>query len=268
VNIPQLPNIVDLVALQNAVALVLLSDDRLATIPILTEIKLHMDNQIAVDALWTLPRSAIQVKPGTIDLFAVPVDGDLPTVPGPTGAGLLVEMPEAKSVSNNLTGPPLDWQIRIVCFEERNINLTAGVGTFIMAEQLAQIVLDILQLQYIYPFGSFKVSKNAVGPARDWETIKDGLVCWACTVEVHNGRVQTPRSAVCALSFNSGLCTITCPDVAAEVRFTTDGTPATRSNPGTQVYAAPFAVAKGTIVQVSSWKQGNLTSSITGATAP
>lgn len=267
-NLPKLPGIVDLTALQNAIALVLLSDDRLNTVPILTEIKLHLDNEIAVDALWTLPRNSIQVRPNTIDLFQVNLDGNLPTVPGPTGAGLLVEMPEAKAISNNLTGPPLSWQIRIVAFEERNTNLTPDVGTFIMAEQLAQLVLDVLQLQYIYPFGSLKVSKNAVGPARDWETLQAGLVCWGCTVEVENGRVQTPRSQVCAMVFAAGSCTITCPDPAAEIRYTTDGTPAVRRNPGSIIYAGPFAAATGTIVQVSSWKQGTLTSSITGAVAP
>lgn len=273
-NFPSLPNIVDLVALQNAIALSLCAEDRLITIPILPEIKLHMDNDVTVDALWSLPRAAISIKPGVVDLFAVVIDGnypngDNPMAAGPVGAGILVEMPEARVTSRNPTGPPLSWTCRIISFEDRNINLTANVGAFIMAEQMAQIVLDALQLQYIYPYGSLTASaSNTIAPARDWETRFPGIVCYGTTMEVENGRTQTNRSANCSITFNAGMCTITCPDPTAEVRYTLDGTPALKSNPSSIIYYGPFGVASGITVIAASNKTGLLPSSVLGQIAP
>lgn len=268
-NYPQIPGIIDLVSLQNSLALLLLSDDRLKNNPVLTEIKLHLDNEIAIDALWTLPRAAIQVKPGTIDLFSAIVDTDGGIVAqGPIGAGLVVEMPKARVISRGVDGPPLAWQIRVVAMEERNTNLTANVGTFIMAEQLAQIVLDILQKQYLYPFGQITGIGTAISEATDYLELHPGINCWGATLEVENGRTQTPRSKNAVASFAGGMCTIACPDPAATILYTTDGTPACKANPSALPYQNPFPVQSGSVVIFGSWNAGMLTSSITGAAAP
>jgi len=269
-NYPQLNGIIDLVALQNAVALVLLSDDRLATVPVLTELKLHMDNEIAVDALWTLPRAAIQLKPGTIDFFAAVIDTDGTIAnSGPTGAGLLVEMPSADVVSRGVTGPPLKWNISVVAIEERNVNLTAQVGHFIMAEQLAQLALNSLHLQHIFPYGQLAGDRNVLAPAKDWEDrLGGGKVCWRATVAVENGRIQTTRSLNVVITFNNGLCVITCPDPGATILYTLDGTPAVKANPSSLIYQGPFDVDPGDLVVASSWKDGTLTASIVGNIAP
>jgi hypothetical protein len=268
-NIPSLSGIVDLVALQNSVALVLLSDERLKAVPIITEIKTHMDNEIAVDALWTLPRSAIQVKPGSIDLFAAVIDSETqPTPAGPTGAGLLVEMVTAKSPSPNASGPVLTWQVNVVAFEERNTNLNKETGTLIMAEQLAQIVLDILQLQVIYPFGQLKVTGSPINSAQDWMGIYEGLTCVRATLEGTIGRVQTTRCANVKISFAAGSCTVTCPDPNATILYTVDGTPAVKANPSAQEFQAPFPVNSGDLVVASAWKAGTINAAIVGETAP
>lgn len=272
-NFPSIPGIVDLVQLQNAVALLLLSDDRLASVPILTELKLHMDNEIAVDALWTLPRAAIQVKPGTIDLFAAVVDtdpGNSPSAPpgGPTGIGVLVEMPMASVESPNVSGPPLTWDIPIVAIEERNTNLTAGIGQFIMAEQMAQIVADILHHQDIFEFGTLRAS--LIARAEDRENFHPGTNCWRVTLRSVRGRIQTQRSQIVSYAFAGGMCSLACADPVANILYTFDGTAPVKANPQALNYAqtGPFPVQSGMVVRAATWQAGKLTSSINGAIAP
>lgn len=269
INIPSLPGIVDLVGLQNAVAMVLLADDRLKNTPILTEIKLHMDSDIATDALWTLPRAAVQVRPGVVDLFSVVRDVNLPPeAAGPVGAGLLVEMVQGRVASRNVSGPPLTWIVGVVAFEHRNTNMDPATGTFIMAEQLAQIALDDLHMQYVYPYGQIAAQGNAVAPARDWEAIYPGITCWRTTLEGTIGRVPSTRSQNVSITFAGGQCTITCPDTGATIVFTVDGSAATKRNPNAQQYTGPFPAATGTVIVASSWKDGLITSAIVGAVAP
>lgn len=269
ITLPSLPGIVDLVGLQNAVALVLLADQRLKDVPILTEIKLHMDSDITVDALWTLPRAAIQVKPGAVDLFSVVRDvNEPPEAAGPVGCGLLVEMVQGRVASRNVSGPPLTWTVGVVAFEHRNTNLEVNTGIFIMAEQLAQIVLDDLHQQVIYPYGQLAAQGLAVGPARDWEALYPGIACWRTSLEGTIGRVPSVRSANVAIAFGAGQCTITCPDASATIVYTLDGSAATKANPNATAYTGQFPVDPGTVVTASSWKNGAITSAIVGAVAP
>jgi hypothetical protein len=209
------------------------------------------------------------VKPNSVDLFSVVRDvNDPPEAAGPVGCGLLVEMVTAKAPSPNTSGPPLTWQVSVSAFEERNTNLTPKVGIFIMAEQLAQLVLDILHLQVFYGFGQLKTGTAPIGPAKDWEAIYPQIACMRTTLEGTIGRVQTQRAANVAIQFAAGACSIACPDPGATIIFTLDGTPATKANPNAQPYQNPFPVDPGTVVVASSWKDGQLTSAIVGATAP
>lgn len=247
-NIPILAGgITDLVALQAAVSIVLRDDPRLANVPIVPEVKFIMENDQSIDALWTLPVSAF-----TITTQGVTINGQ--GAPGLVGAGILVEMPGATSDSPEVSGPPLTWDVDIVCFEERNTNFLAGIGTGVTSEQYAQIVLDILQLQYLGPqFNTLKSKQSAINPAHDRMQLTPGIIAYRTSLRSDAGRNQTPRTQPVAATFLGGNCTLTCGDGAAAVYYTTDGTMPCSANvnaanpagAGATLYAAPFAVTSG-----------------------
>jgi hypothetical protein len=261
-NIPRLTGIVDLTALQNAVALVLLSDDRLRC-PVVTELKLHAESELHIDALWTLPRGAFAVTASGVEALADVTD----QAQEPTGAGLLVEMPRALVKSPGVTGPPLVWQVPVVCFEERNANLSPG-GNLVTAEQFAQFVFDILHLQSIFGLGTLQALD--LGPAQDWlDQVGPGVYAWRATLQAVAGRTQTPRSAVSVATFAGGQCAIACADPQATVLYTLDGSAPVKANPSAVQYLGQFPVQSGQLVLTATWRQGQfINSEITGWTAP
>ena len=262
-NVPILNNgIIDLVQVQNAITMILLDDDRLTLVPVLPEIKLHQENDLMIDTVWTTPRSALSVTPNGVEVnFAG--DGK-----GQVGAGLLVEMIEATCPANQLSGPPLTWKIHVVAFEERNTNLTAGTGIGIMSEQLAQIVLDSLHGLFITGMGSLQASAVPIQPAHDWMTLKPGLFATRTTVEATVKRQQ--RAAVVNVSgtWNAGSLTLSCVDGLSAIYYTTDGTMPVASNPNATLYSTPVPVASGTVVLASARKAGANRSNILPFIAP
>lgn len=265
-NIPQLTGIVDLVSLQSAIGLILLSDERLKDVPMLPEVKLLAESEQQVDVLWTLPRQAVRFLPTRMDVDAVVSDGDGAQK---VGCGLLVEMPSAASHSPAVTGPPLTWEVSIVAFEDRNTNFVNNVGIGIMAEQLAQLVLDILQLQQIAGYGTFQASSGkAIDVAHDWIALKPGIFAYRATVAATIGRNQTPRSADAKATFVGGNCTITCTDPNAEIRYTTDGSMPVKANPNATVYVNAFPVQSGDMILTGTFTPNKINSSVLRFFAP
>ena len=260
ITVPQLPGITDLVALQNAITLILLSEDRLTDVPVLPEIRLHQESELFVDALWTLSRNAVNVSPTVVE-----IQGEFG---GKTGAGLLVEMPAAISHSPGVTGPPLTWEVGIVSFEERNINFTPVTGVGIMAEQLSQIVLDTLHLLSIRGFGVFQAASRVIAPAQDWMSLKPGIFAYRTIIQATIARPQTARSKIATATFSGGLCTITCADPDATIIFTTDNTTPVKANVNAVPYTVPFPVTSGQIVLTGTWTPERISSEILGFTAP
>ncbi len=62
----------------------------------------------------------------------------------------------------------------------------------------------------------------------------------------------------------AGNVTLTCPDSAAAIYFSTDGTLPVIGD-ATRLYTAPFAVVSGTVVRCYSWKTGQLPSYVQSA---
>ena len=261
-NIPLLTNgVVDLTALQNTMALILCDDDRLNLVPILPEIKLHQESDLMVDAIWTLPRNAFKITP---DGWTISQTG----AAGQSGCGLLVEHVEATCPAPNVSGPPLTWKVHVVAFEERNANLTPGTGIGIMAEQLAQIVLDILAGQYIYGMGAFVPEAQPIQPAHDMMSLNPGIFAMRATVQATVNRTQTQRSGNVTATFGGGNCTLACADGNAEIRYTLDGSMPLRTNSRSQVYTAPFAVNSGDQILAATRAAGKIGSAIVNFTAP
>ena len=261
-NIPTLPVLVDEIALQKTIALILRDEIRLAAVPIMPEVKFLMDAEIALDALWQLPVSAFT---NTADGFEVTQGGATGTV----GNGILIEMPEMDDNSPGVRqGSPATWKVGIVGFCEPNTAFTTGVGSAFTSSQLCQIAQDVFQMLNIYGFGTFKSEASAIKAANDWTSLKPGVTAHRFTITATVGRVVSQRSANVTAGFNAGNCTLTCSDGAAAVYYTTDGTPPVKSNPNATLYATPFAVDSGMTVMFSSRKSGVVVSQILGATAP
>ena len=271
VTIPILPGIVDLTYLQNAVAFLLLDDPRLANTPVIPEFRLQMTSEGTRDILWMSPRSSFTLTPtGLI------VNNNAAT--GPVGAGLMVEMPNATSDSPAVSGPPLTWDVNITAFEERNVNMTPGVGTLITSEQYAQIILNVLQEQYIAGYGTLQVKNNCITSAHDWMSIYANLVCTRASLKATVGRAQSTRTAPAKPVIAGGTCTITCSDATAAVYYSLDGSMPVKANSGpqnaagvgAQLYAGPFAVTSGQTVLTAarSATAGTILSPVNGAQAP
>ena len=277
------PPITDLTGLLSQVTLILLDDPRL-NVPIVSEWKLQMESDQQVSILWQLPRSAITVLPNGILSVSGATGGNY-SAPNPAtpssrvGAGIMIEMPEMDVNSPDVTGSPATWKLSVVCFEERNTNFTPGVGTGVSSEQYAQIVLDDLQLQWTYLYGTIKVKQNAIQPAHDLmsQPVFDGIWAMRVSFEATTGRLQSTRSAGVTSFVNNGFCTLSCSDPGAAIFFTVDYSAPTSSNcnsnplaapgVGSTLYTAPFAVTSGqTILYASRNFTTNTTLSPVGGT--
>ena len=266
--IPKLPSIVDEIALQKSLALILADEARLAAVPILPEIKLLAESELLVDALWQLPRTAFKL---TEDGWVVnQTDPNVGTV----GNGILIEMPEMDYDSPGVrNGSPATWKVGIVGFCEPNIAFTHGVGTNFTSSQLCQIALDVFQMLNIYGLGTFKTEQQAIKAAHDWVSMKPGVSAHRLTITATVGRLSSQRSANVTAAFAgpvNGIDTVTlsCSDGAASVYYTTDGSEPVASNNCATLYSAPFTVASGLTVKFASKKTGLILSEILGAIAP
>lgn len=257
-NIPR-SGLIDEIAVQKALALLLCDNATLAKVPVMPETKLLMESELLVDALWTLPRAA----------FTVTTDGWVVNqgVSGLVGGGVLVEMPEMDTHSQGVSGPVATWRVGVVGFCELNTALVPGVGVGLTASQMCQAALDQLHNQNVYGLGTF-VSDQAIRYARDWVDLKPGVSAYRVTLTATVGRVQSTRSVPATVAFAGGNCSLECPDPGATIYFTTDGTVPAASNPSTETFSAPFSVRSGTTVMFMTEKAGLINSQVHGATAP
>lgn len=259
--IPKLQGLVDEIALQKSLALLLCDNTRLAQVPILPEIKLLEENELLVDALWTLPRSAFTI---TTDGWTVNQN----QTGGLCGGGVLIEIPEMMTRSAGVSGPVATWKIGIVGMAELNTAFVTGVGIGFTSSQLCQIALDQLQHQNIYSFGTFETDSQGIQFARDWVELKPGISAHRINLLATVGRVQSTRSTPATVSITGGNCTLACTDGAATILYTLDGTVPTKSNPSTVAYSVPFPITSGQTVMFMTEKANTINSQILGAVAP
>ena len=251
----------DEIALQKAVALILCADARLANVPIVPEIKFLQESELALNCIWTMPRSSFQITAQGWNVLPAALQGDL------VGGGILVEQPEMDSNSPGVSGPTATWRVPIVGFVEPNTAFVPGVGIGFTSSQLCQIALDIFQNLFSYQYGTFQIEQQAIKAANDRQTENPNIAAHRVIVKATVGRVQSTRSANVTATFAAGQCTLTCADNAASIYWTTDLSEPVSSNPSATVYSAPFAVASGTVVKFASSKTGLTVSQIMGAIA-
>jgi hypothetical protein len=220
---------IDLVQLQKDLFTLLLSAPALQPVNIVREQAL-MASQVELDAIWQTPRG------------------------GYSGNGVLIE--EIKAKINSPSIGAQDLEISCVAFQNGDAAFTPITGSGFFAQNLAQVVIDLLNKQAIGGIGTLQ----AVGTeaAKDYDFIS---ATRATLRIVGANNIQTPRCAVIAYTNNANSVTLTCATPGAVIYYTLDGSapcnpalvqsipdlagnfPAVNS--AAVQYAAPFAVTSG-----------------------
>jgi len=232
-SLQKLPNIVDFHALQADLLHGLLATPALHQVNIIEEHKFLLDSTVQVDAIWQTPRN------------------------GGQGAGIIVEMVQATVQSPNLPGPVFDLEVGFVCVEERNLNFTPAAGTFLTAEQLAQICLDVWHRHFIEGIGTFQAT--GIAPARDWFDDSTSIHAVRAKLKLANPRTQTPRVAIPDLTWNtdSKQMSVTCLTPGAEIWFTVDGSfPAPTGNATAHQYSSAVPLESGQTFRAAAFADG------------
>jgi hypothetical protein len=224
-----------LTQLQSDLAQLLLGDPVLAAVPVST-FKEYVAAAIASEAtdIWTA------------------------RVPGKLGTAIQVRMPAIRSKYPNVPGPQLEVEQTIRIFEDPVQNTTGLTAESIGLEVLAWLhgtrIEDLTEL-------AADTRNYALRPVYDYhDRFAYDAVFIGQLPQNSRARTDFPQFA------DDGAChvTLTCPDPAAAIYFSTDGTLPVIGDT-TRLYVAPFAVAGGTVVRCYAWKTGQLPSYIQSA---
>ncbi|NOS70054.1 MAG: hypothetical protein HOP33_08995 [Verrucomicrobia bacterium] len=218
---------IDLVQLQNDLFGLLMSAPALNTVNILRERTMITKSEIELDAIWQNVRN------------------------GRSGNGVLIEEIKAVVNSPNVTGPAQDFACGFVCFQNGDAAFTPESGSGFYAQNLAQMVLDILHRQNIAGVGTLQGVGTA--PAKDFDFINATRVTLKI---IGSANAQTPRCTPVIITNNAGSVTLTNATTDSSIFYTLDGsTPMDPTlteiisgeiiNPNATLYTAPFAVVSG-----------------------
>lgn len=180
---------------------------------------------------------------------------------GKYGAGILVEMPTLSVNKPNVSGPVLEVDFSVLVMEQPTINMTAGAGTTMAAEEISLLVTETLHLMSLGT-GSLRAMPNAITPATEYK----GLVCYRVHAGFTSATPAMQRTSVVQLVNAGGTVTMTCAgDPTATIFYTLDlSFPANQDggNTSSTVYTAPIATpASGTTIRASAYAVGKLGSS-------
>ena len=197
-------------------------------------------NEMEFNSIWQAPRKAN----------------------GPVGIGLYVEMPKLEIPKPNSLQRNLVASIGVI--EERNMNMTAGAGSCVSSEELAELALDFMFGWMLGLSSALTPEVGAVRPAPD--LIKgEGLVVYRASVSLRRehrpharcdmpGIVEAPAGT---FTLVNGATT-----PGAAIYYTTDGSFPGVSNAQAMLYAEPIQVAPGTKLLFAAWQARFLPSHI------
>jgi hypothetical protein len=181
------------------------------------------------------------------------------------GATIEVLMPVIKTNLANAPGPVVTLEQRLIVKENPQINLAAG-GVGLTAEEIAVEILQTLHLFYLggicqalYP------APEAIVPNAGFP----GLVAYDVILQATFNLTPPARTGCPPPPTEAGLTlTFTPPasDPAATIYCTTDGSFPGPGNASSVSYAAPFAVASGTVIRWAAYAANKLGSSTGMAT--
>ena len=229
----------DYVQLQADVAGALLSDPGLSLVNVVQYRKLRALSEVDASAIYAVPRS------------------------GKAGAGVLVEMPTLEVPAPNLPGPSGQLVVSCAVIEEPNLNMEASSGTLLAAEEVAQMVLDILHGLVIEGTGSLYADRSAIKPAEEFQ----GLVAYRVSLRLMSLRPQSDRVATPTITENGLNVTMACGTAGADMYYTQDGSFPGPGNSAAVKYTQTFAVT-GAVLRWAAFKAGMVGSHVGEATAP
>ena len=229
----------DILQLQEFIFNGLLSCDLFAAYNVVLERQFLMQQDIEFSGIWQTPRIGKSVS----------------------GIGLYVEMPKLEipkpnSLQRNLLAS-------IVVIEERNVNMTAGVGTLTSAEELGEMALDFM-FGWLMGLSSGLTPDNAaLRPAPD--VIQgDGLVVYRASVSLrreHHAVARCDRPVITEAPVGTYSLANGANTPSATIYYTLDGTFPGKSNPAASVYGAPLPLTNKTLM-AAAWRADLLPSHV------
>lgn len=227
---------IDYLQLQDDVARILLSEDRLAKVNIVTRHKLLSDGSRLPDQTVAY-ESLVYVTPRN----------------GKKGTGIIVEPPQFRVQSPNVSGPQGDVIVEMLVLEDRMLSQAPQSGTLLSSDLAAQIILDALHHFADEASGTFRAEGNAIQPAQDWEPLHGYRV----QVRFDARRTQTARCGAVTISIGAGQATLTTTTAGAQIFYTLDGSFPGKTDAGipqSTLYEAPFDVVSGQILRAVAYK--------------
>ena len=224
---------INLVQMQADAAGALLSDDRLSAVNVVQYRKLRAQSEVDASAIYAVPRN------------------------GRAGAGLLVEMPTLVVPKPNLPGPSGQFVVTLVALEEPNMNQEPTLGTMVAAEDIAQIVLEILHGLVIEGVGALYADERPIVPADEFP----GLVGYRITLRLATLRPQMERVATPSIAEDALNVTLACTTAEAAIYYTQDGSFPGPGNEAALIYANTFAMS-GTVLRWAGYLDGMVGSNV------
>lgn len=203
--------------------------------------ELMMQSEIELSAIWQTPSKSNK-----------------------QGVGIIVNLPNTLFPKPNSLQRQREFSISI--FEERNFNFTPGVGTFVPAEDWADLLLDFLWNWRLWRASGLILEGRALA---DDNTIQ-GVIGIRASALLRQERLPAARCATPAIAVDgSNVVTLSVAD-SSQIYFTTDGaSPPMPDNIGSlaaeeaaTLYTAPFQADSGDIISAMSFADGLLPSQI------
>lgn len=235
----------DILAVQEFLFKGLLSCDLFASYNVVLEREFLAQSEIEFNAIWQMPR----------------------VLNGPSGIGMYVEMPKLQVPKPNSLQRNLVASIAVI--EERNINMTAGAGTGMSAEDLSELALDFMFGWMMGLSSGLTPEVGAVAPATDLVQ-GDGLVTYRASVSLRREHHAVARCDQPTITEGpSGVFTLTngagTPDAEIWVTTATEqgdlGLPG-KANTDAVKYAAALALPVGSWINFAAWRGDRLPSHI------
>lgn len=227
----------DLVQLQEDISLGLLSWDALATINVVQDRKLRLQQQTDATLIYLTLRN------------------------GRKGCGILVEMPTIEIPAQSAPGPASLMTISCLVIEEPTTNFGPQTGTLTDAETVARRVLMFLHGWLLEGRGELYADRRAIVPVNDLA----GVIAYRVTCPVRLADTVMTRCSTPAIS-EAGLVVTLTGAAEEQIYYTLDESFPGAGNPGAQLYQAPFAVDSSTVVRWAAYRPDYLPSSVGRAT--
>lgn len=187
---------------------------------------------------------------------------------GKAGLAVVILMPEAGVASElaKVKKPYLDIEVVVRVIEEPLVNMSDS-GVQISCEQLA---LDLLSCLHCWkPGGSLRelrgAGKKAIAPVtlpdKPQQLAYDVTLTTSFFTEVQDA--VDPVLITVAGALPTVTVTLACPDGAAAIYYTTDGSFPSANNSEATLYTAPFVVAAAATVRAVAYLSGGLPSNVT-----